>query len=117
MAGSNVWTITLKNITSGRTFTMTTPYSSTHATAEWIEETPVVVGTSGTGVGPLPDLSNVNIDLARANNAPAGLKASEELQLIDSSGNPLATPSAPDSDADGFNDCAYASSCAAPTSS
>jgi hypothetical protein len=96
---------------------MTTPYSSTHATAEWIEETPVVVGTSGTGVGPLPNLSTVNIDLAKANNVPAGLKASEELQLIDSSGNPLATPSAPDSDTDGFNDCAYASSCSAPTSS
>jgi hypothetical protein len=117
VANSNVWTITLKNVTSGQTFTMTTPYSSTHATAEWIEETPVVVGTSGTGVGPLPNLSTVNIDLAKANNVPAGLKASEELQLIDSSGNPLSTPSAPDSDTDGFNVCAYASSCSAPTSS
>ena len=76
---------------AGQTFTMTTPHSSTHATAEWIEETPVVVGTSGTGVGPLPNLSTVNIDLAKANNAPAGLKASEEMQLINSSGNPLST--------------------------
>src|SRR5436190_10685795 len=35
---SNVWTITLKNVTRGQTFTTTVPYTSTHATAEWIQE-------------------------------------------------------------------------------
>jgi hypothetical protein len=114
---SNVWRINLQNVTTGQSFTMTTPYTSTHATAEWIQETPVVVGTSGTGIGPLPNLSTVNFDLAKTNNAPAALKASEEVQLVDTSGSALATPSAPDSDTDGFNDCSYASSCTAPSSS
>jgi len=44
---SEVWTILVKNLTTGKTFTMTVPYSSTRATAEWIEETPVVVDSSG----------------------------------------------------------------------
>ena len=113
---SNVWTITVKDLTNGQTFTQTTPYTSTHATAEWIEETPVVFGTNGVQVGPLPKLSTVNFDLAQANGANPQLTPAEEMQLVDGSGNPLATPSAPDSDTDGFNDCAYASSCAVPAS-
>ena len=36
---------------------------------------------------------------------------SEEIQLVNGSGTVLATPSAPDSDADGFDDCTYATSC------
>src|SRR5689334_20367953 len=34
-AGSDLWTITLQNVTRGQTFTQTVPYPSTHATAEW----------------------------------------------------------------------------------
>ncbi len=49
--------------------------------------------------------------------ASAKLKSSEEIQLVDSSGNVIADPSAPDPDSDGFNVCALASTCIAPTSS
>ena len=41
--GTAVWI----RVTTGSTFTQTVPYSSTHMTAEWIEETPVVFDTQG----------------------------------------------------------------------
>jgi hypothetical protein len=113
-----VWSITVQNQSTGKTFNMTTPYTSTHATAEWIEETPVVIDSSGTvQVGPLPNLSTVGFDVSLTNGKPARLVPSEQIQLIDANGAPLATPSAPDPDADGFNVCTFAASCAAPSSS
>jgi hypothetical protein len=114
VAGSEVWTIVLRDVTTGQNFTKTVPYTSSHLTAEWIEETPLVIGS---GLAPLPNLSTVNFDLATTNGAAAGLKSAEEIQLVTSGGSPLATPSSPDPDADGFNDCAHASSCSAPASS
>jgi hypothetical protein len=113
-----VWSITVQDVSKKHSFTQLIPYSSSYATAEWIEETPVIISNSGNvGVGPLPNLSTVNFDLATANDANAKLKPSEEIQLVDSNNSPLATPSSPDTDTDGFNDCAYASSCAAPSTS
>ena len=114
-AGSEIWTIAVKNLTNGQSFTQTVPYTSTHATAEWIVETPVVIDDNGNvSVGPLPKLSTVRIDKATTNGANAALKPSEEIQLVDFNLKPLATPSAPDRQADGFNDCTYASTCAVP---
>jgi hypothetical protein len=116
-SGSNVWTFSLKDVTRNESFSMTTPYSSSHLTAEWIEETPVSVGNNGNvSVGPLPTLSRANFDSSATNGVSAGLKPSEALQLSSPSTGQLATPSAPDSDTDGFNDCAYAGSCAVPAS-
>jgi hypothetical protein len=112
-----LWSIGVHNQTTGQTFSMTTPYSSTYATAEWIEETPVVIDNSGkVTVGPMPSLSTVGFDLSMTNGRPAGLVASESIQLVDAARKPLATPSAPDSDADGFNVCTYAGSCSVPPS-
>jgi hypothetical protein len=112
-----VWTITLKNVSTGNTFTQTVPYTSSYATAEWINETPLVIDTSGNTMSPLPNLSKINFDLATVNGANPKLQPSEEIQLVDSNNKPLSTPSAPDVDTDGFNDCAYASSCPVPSSS
>jgi len=113
--GSNVWTIKLRNATNGDSFATTVPYDSTHLTAEWIVETPVVIGGGGgVTVGPLPDLTTVHFDGARTNGHNAGLKPSEAIQLVDpSSGQVLATPSAPDAQNNGFNDCTYATTCRA----
>lgn len=113
---SNVWTITISDLTDGQSYSTTVPYTSTHATAEWIQETPVEIGTDA-GFAAQPNLATPAFDLATVNGAPANLKPSEEMQLVDSSGNPIATPSSPDPDADGFNVCAWASTCSAPTSS
>ena len=74
------------------------PYSSTHATAEWIEETPLEIGTNA-GFAALPNLTNPGFGSSTTvNGQPAGLKASEELDLIDSNGNVIGAPSAPNSD-------------------
>jgi hypothetical protein len=116
VAGSNLWTITIQDVTRGETFTTTVPYSSTHLTAEWIEETPLLIGTNA-GFAALPNLANPVFDQATTNGVPANLQASEEMLLTDSSGNVIGTPSAPDSDRDGFSACTWSTSCAAPSSS
>ncbi|MGH3010043.1 MAG: G1 family glutamic endopeptidase [Gaiellaceae bacterium] len=113
---SNLWVITLVDVTENETFTQTIPYSSTHLTAEWIEETPLLIGTNA-GFAALPSLTSPAFDLATVNGRPANLNSSEEIQLIDSNGNVIGTPSAPDPDADGFNACTWVTSCTAPSGS
>jgi peptidase A4-like protein len=117
LVGSNLWTITLQDVTRNETFSTTVPYTSTHLTAEWIEETPLVIDTSGSGFAALPKLSNVPFDLATTNGASANLKPSEEIQLVDAnSGAVIGDPSAPDKDTDGFAACAWATTCKVPRS-
>jgi len=113
---SDVWTITLQDVTRNETFTQTVPYPSTHLTAEWIEETPLLIGTDA-GFASLPNLSSPVFDLATVNGQPAHLNPSEEIQLIDSNSKVIGTPSAPDPDADGFNPCTWATACSAPSGS
>ena len=108
---SEVWKITLQDVTKGETFTQTVPYTSTYGSAEWIQETPLVFGTGGAGLAALPNLSTNSFSLAKANGASAGLKTSEEMDLVDSSGKVIGAPSAPNATADGFNLCSWASSC------
>jgi Peptidase A4 family len=115
VAGSNVWTITLQDVTRNESFSTTVPYSSSHLTAEWIEETPLILGT-GAGFAALPNLTSPSFDLATTNGSPANLTASEEMLLVDANGNVIGTPSAPDSDADGFGACTWTTSCTVPAS-
>ena len=115
VAGSNVWAITLQDVTRNEAYSTTVPYSSSHLTAEWIEETPLIIGT-GAGFAALPNLTSPNFDLATTNGASANLQASEEMLLTDSNGNVIGTPSAPDSDADGFGACTWATNCSVPAS-
>ncbi|MFL5825019.1 MAG: G1 family glutamic endopeptidase [Thermoleophilaceae bacterium] len=110
VAGANVWKITLSDVTKGNTFTTTVPYASTHTTAEWIEETPLLIGTNA-GLAPLPNLTKTPFSAATTNGQNAGLKSSEEIQLIDSNGKVIGTPSAPSATLNGFNVCAWATSC------
>jgi hypothetical protein len=117
-AANGLWTMSMTDGTRGWTWSMSIAYSSTEGSAEWIEETPVVVDNSGkVTIGPMPTLSGAHFDLAATNGAPAGLKASEEIQLVDLNHVVIATPSAPDPDADGFNVCTYAASCGVPAGS
>ncbi len=112
---SEVWTITLQDVTRNESFSTTVPYTSSHLTAEWVNETPLSLGTSP-GLTPLPNLTNTPFDLATTNGAPAALKPSEQMVITDSNGNVFGAPSAPDSDTDGFGACAWATSCSAPGS-
>ena len=113
---SNLWTITVQDLTNRQSFTTTVPYVSTHATAEWIEENPLVLGTTTSGFSTLPSLTTHAFDLATANGSPVKLATSEQLELVDSNGKVIGVPSAPDPEADGFNTCAWASTCPAPGS-
>jgi hypothetical protein len=110
VSGADVWKITLQDVTRNETFTTTVPYPSTHLTAEWIEETPLLIGTDA-GLASLPNLSNPAFNLSKTNGAGAGLKASEAVQLTDANGTVIGTPSAPDAQADGFAACSWATSC------
>src|SRR5919204_2776605 len=102
LAGASLWTITLQDATRGETFTTIVPYSSTHLTAEWIEETPLLIGTDA-GFAALPNLTNPSFTRATTNGAPAKLGVSEEIQLVDSNGNAIGTPSDPNATRDGFS--------------
>lgn len=107
---ANAWTITIQDLTRGESYTTTVPYSSSHATAEWIEETPLEIGTNA-GFAALPNLTNPGWTSATVNGAAPGLKASEEMDLTDSNGNVIGAPSAPNSTANGFDECTWASTC------
>jgi hypothetical protein len=108
---SELWTITLQDLTKHETFTTTVPYTSTHSTAEWIDETPLAIGLGGTGETSLPALTKTPFDHATVNGQPARLTAAEGIQLVDGAGAVIGTPSAPDAQADGFGDCAWARTC------
>jgi hypothetical protein len=108
---ANVWVITLTDVTRGETFTQTVPYSSSHLTAEWIEETPLTFGTNGAGLASLPNLTTTPFTAATVNGANAALRTSEEMQLVDSGGRVIGAPSAPNATGNGFSACAWASTC------
>lgn len=110
--GSEVWRIILTNRTRHQTFRTTVPYTSTYATAEWIQETPLEIGTN-TGLAALPKLSRTTFDRARVNGAPAHLKASERIVLT-SRGKVIGKPSWPDPQRNGFALCTWVKRCPAP---
>ncbi|MBV8432285.1 MAG: hypothetical protein JO244_14050 [Solirubrobacterales bacterium] len=112
---SELWTITVTDVTNGDNFSTTVPYSSTHSTAEWIDETPITIDSSGAGEASLPNLTQTRFDSASLNGAPANLTADEEVQLTDSSGTVIGAPSAPLSGGSAFVDCAWASTCSSPS--
>src|SRR5262249_12845071 len=89
-------------------------YPSTHATAEWIEETPLLIGTDGAGLSAMPNLGTVHFTNATVNGTAADLRSGEEVQLVDSNGGVIATPSAPNAARTAFNACVPATSCSAP---
>ena len=110
-----IWTIVIANRTTGSKFTITLPYPSSYATAEWVIETPVVItDTGGIQVGPMPVLTTVRFDHARANGASAEFTPAERMELVDFDLTLIATPSLPDRKGDGFNDCTYIATCPAP---
>jgi hypothetical protein len=113
---SENWKITLRDVTRNEKFTKNVSYTSSYATAEWIEETPLIIGTNA-GFAALPNLTSPIFDDGNVNGHTAGLKSSERINLVNSNGKVIGAPSAPDPDLDGFNACAWAHSCKAPSHS
>jgi Peptidase A4 family len=108
--GADVWNISIKDVTTGQSYSATLPYPSTMSTAEWIEETPLEIGTNA-GFAALPNLTKTPFTSGTVNGAPVKLTSSEAMNLIDSSGNVIGAPSAPNAAGSGFDACAWASSC------
>jgi hypothetical protein len=112
---AEIWTIVIANVSTGSYFTITLPYPSSYATAEWVIETPVVLTDTGRiQVGPMPNLTTVHFDYAWVNGASAGLVPTERMDLVNFDLTLIATPSLPDAEGDGFNDCTYSATCPAP---
>jgi hypothetical protein len=110
-----IWTILIVNVTTGGSFTLTLPYTSTYGTVEWVIETPIVISDDGgITVGPMPDVAPVRFDNATANGVPAGLLLEEQMMLVDFDLSVIAAPSSPDADTDGFNVCTYRRTCQTP---
>jgi hypothetical protein len=110
-----IWTITILDRDTAGAFAITLPYPSTYGTAEWVIETPLVISETGAvTVGPMPALSSVHFDNATANGAAVAFVPAEQISLVDFDLSPIASPSLPDRDANGFNDCAYRRQCPAP---
>lgn len=107
---SNVWEITIEDVTRGETYSTTVPYSSTQDTAEWIEETPLEIGTDA-GLAALPNLTNPAWNDLTVNGGNPDLNNSEEIDLVDSSGDVIGAPSAPKSTTNGFDECTWTSTC------
>jgi hypothetical protein len=110
-----LWTIVIANLSTRSYFNITLPYPSTYATAEWVIETPVVITDAGAvQVGPMPNLTMVRFDYARANGVSAEFVPTERMDLVDFDLTLIATASLPDAQGDGFNDCTYTAICPAP---
>jgi hypothetical protein len=107
---ADAWNITIQDVTKGESFSNTVPYPSTHGTAEWIEETPLEIGTNA-GFAALPNLTNPAFSSGTVNGSAVKLTTSEEMQLIDSNSNVIGTPSAPNAAGSGFDACTWATTC------
>ncbi|MBV8560163.1 MAG: hypothetical protein JO050_05280 [Acidimicrobiia bacterium] len=112
---SELWSITLSDVSRNETFNQTVPYPSTYGSAEWVNETPLLIGTNA-GFSALPTLSPTTFDQATANGVNPHLTPAEEIQLVTQNGTVYGAPSAPDGDTDGGAVCAWATSCSTPSS-
>jgi len=109
-SGADVWGITITDLSTGQSYSTTLPYPSTMSTAEWIEETPLEIGTNA-GFAALPNLTNPAFSSGAVNGSAVKLSPSEQMDLIDPSGTVIGAPSAPNSAGSGFDACAWASGC------
>jgi hypothetical protein len=107
------WTLTMtdQSSTGSNTWTGSVYYTSSLASAEWIEEAPLSVNGSQVSVLPLADFGTVTFDPGMVNaGANPRLNAGTAIVMYDPTAMRIgsqqtANPSAPDSDTDGFNVC------------
>lgn len=109
-AAPEVFDVTIQDVTQNESYSTTVPYPSTMDTAEWIEETPLEIGTNA-GFAALPNLTDPAFNSLTVNGANPNLTSAEQIQLTDSSGNVIGTPSAPNSTGNGFSECTWTSTC------
>jgi hypothetical protein len=109
--GGGLWSITIKDLATGQSFTTQQYYSGPQTSAEWIEEAPTV----GSRIATLAHYGQTTLDPGTVNGGNPNLTASDGGVLIQN-GSQVSTPSNPDSDTDGFN-VAYGSAQPSPPAS
>jgi hypothetical protein len=106
-----LWTITIHDATAGWTFNTTTPFVAVGESAEWIEEAPLNVGTSGTALATLTNYGRISFSALSANGANPALTEADSIEMVNSSNAVISTPSAPGSGGDAFDVCFGSGSC------
>ena len=109
--GNGNWTITINDVTENESFTTTQAYTGPGQSAEWIQEAPTIGGH----VAKLANYGQTTFDPGTVNGGNPGLVIADGGVMVQKNAQ-VSTPSAPDSDTDGFN-IAYGSTApAAPAS-
>ena len=86
------WTVSLTDVTSGASFTLTRGYRGTGMSAEWIEERPQV----GRSLATLSSYGSTTFIGLTDNGASPGLVPADAISMVGSVGGPaISTPSAP----------------------
>ena len=93
----STWTITIKDVTNGQSFTINQTYTGPQTSAEWIEEAPTVGGR----IAPLAHYRSTVFDPGTVNGGNPGLVAADGGTMVQH-GTTVSTPSNPDKDGDGF---------------
>ena len=110
-AAGSTWTITLRDGSTGQSFTTSQTYTGPETSAEWIQEAPTVGGR----IAPLADYGSMTFDPGTVNGADPGLTSTDGGVMVQRNGQ-VSTPSNPDSDTDGFA-AAYGSTQPSPPAS
>jgi len=105
------WDISIHDLSAGWTFTTTTPFLAAGESAEWIEEAPLEIGSSGSQQAALANFGQVFFSALTANSANPALSDDDRIDMVDTKGNIVASPSAPGSGGDSFSVCFGAGSC------
>jgi len=97
------WLITIKNSTTGKAYRGVEQYSSTHSSAEWVQEAP----SAGRRVLPLDNFATVAFSAGSAvkdgQSVTIGQSGAEPITMTDTRGQALATPSSLSADGASFS--------------
>jgi peptidase A4-like protein len=101
------WLIHFSNNTTGQTYDTTQVYTSSHSSAEWVEEAPSAGGRGGGGILPLDNFGTIQFSAGSAVKngqtvtiADTGARA---ITMLGNNDQPLAVPSALGSDGASFS--------------
>jgi len=92
-----VWTLSMTDLTTNKTWSTTVEYNSSLSSAEWIMEAPY-----NHGILPLADYGTATFDPGTADGVNPGLNTEQGVIMYDPQGQ-TSNVSAPDSDTDGFD--------------
>jgi hypothetical protein len=99
---SGEWTISIKNNTTGRSYSATVQYSSSNSSAEWVQEAP----SAGRGLVPLDDFGTLKFTAASAVRDGKSMNLSQlgarAISMINGQGQVIAQPSQIDADGSSF---------------